>query len=50
MKSQLEDSATLHAKYKALENQYAALATIVQSSDASKNLAQVCRYLDRKYV
>ncbi|XP_069137700.1 uncharacterized protein [Argopecten irradians] len=40
MKGQLEDSATLHAKYKALEDQYNAMAAIVAASDSSKKLAE----------
>ncbi|XP_060074621.1 myosin-1B-like [Ylistrum balloti] len=40
MKTQLEDSATLHAKYKALEDQYMAMAAIVAASDSSKKHAE----------
>ncbi|OWF39036.1 myosin-1B-like [Mizuhopecten yessoensis] len=40
MKGQLEESATLHAKYKALEDQYLAMAAIVAASDSSKKLAE----------
>ncbi|XP_033749240.1 myosin-9-like [Pecten maximus] len=40
MKEQLEDSATLHAKYKALEDQYNAMAVIVAASESSKKLAE----------
>lgn len=40
LKHQLQDLATLQAKYHALESQYEALSVIVQSSDASKEAAK----------